>query len=163
MIDSIVRQSRHQFGPDKDVFAPRFSKNVTYTFYFIYQCTNEEKVTVQVLTFFRSLLILGLFIFQSKVIRVLNLWQKNAVFPPEVIQPLFDMADSSHPKYKEVAQYVNSKGASSSGLTTSKSHAQETSNNLNGIKEAAVSFEDNSNDGNQVLFFSHDVLAIMKN
>ena len=24
VIDSIVRQSRHQFGPDKDVFAPRF-------------------------------------------------------------------------------------------------------------------------------------------
>ena len=23
VIDSIVRQSRHQFGPDKDVFAPR--------------------------------------------------------------------------------------------------------------------------------------------
>lgn len=44
VIDSIVRQSRHQFGPDKDVFAPRFSKNVTYTFYFIYQCTAEEKV-----------------------------------------------------------------------------------------------------------------------
>ena len=28
MIDSIVRQSRHQFGPDKDVFAPRFAKNI---------------------------------------------------------------------------------------------------------------------------------------
>ena len=28
VIDSIVRQSRHQFGPDKDVFAPRFAKNI---------------------------------------------------------------------------------------------------------------------------------------
>ena len=44
VIDSIVRQSRHQFGTDKDVFAPRFSKNINFTFYFIYQCTNEEKV-----------------------------------------------------------------------------------------------------------------------
>lgn len=128
VIDSIVRQSRHQFGADKDVFAPRFSKNVTYTFYFIYQCTVEEK---------------------SKVIRVLNLWQKNAVFPPEVIQPLFDMADASHPKYKEVAQYVNSKGASSSGISTGKSNSQESSTMLNGNKEAAVSFEETSNDGNQ--------------
>ncbi|XP_059350195.1 SR-related and CTD-associated factor 4-like isoform X1 [Daphnia carinata] len=128
VIDSIVRQSRHQFGADKDVFAPRFSKNVTYTFYFIYQCTVEEK---------------------SKVIRVLNLWQKNAVFPPEVIQPLFDMADSNHPKYKEVAQYVNSKGASSSGISTGKSNSQEGSAMLNGNKEAAVSFEETSNDGNQ--------------
>ncbi|EFX73222.1 hypothetical protein DAPPUDRAFT_14394, partial [Daphnia pulex] len=85
VIDSIVRQSRHQFGADKDVFAPRFSKNVTYTFYFIYQCTGEEK---------------------SKVIRVLNLWQKNAVFPPEVIQPLFDMADSSLPPTKKEALSV---------------------------------------------------------
>ncbi|XP_046462197.1 SR-related and CTD-associated factor 4-like isoform X2 [Daphnia pulex] len=128
VIDSIVRQSRHQFGADKDVFAPRFSKNVTYTFYFIYQCTGEEK---------------------SKVIRVLNLWQKNAVFPPEVIQPLFDMADSSHPKFKEVAQYVNSKGASSSGISAGKSNSQDNTTNLNGNNEAAVSFEETSNDGNQ--------------
>lgn len=91
------------------------------------------------------------FVLQSKVIRVLNLWQKNAVFPPEVIQPLFDMADASHPKYKEVAQYVNSKGASSSGISTGKSNSQESSTMLNGNKEAAVSFEETSNDGNQVL------------
>lgn len=45
---------------------------------------------------------------KSKVIRVLNLWQKNAVFPPEVIQPLFDLADPNHPIHKE--QPVNSNG-----------------------------------------------------
>ena len=28
---------------------------------------------------------------QSRVIRVLNLWQKNNVFPMEIIQPLLDM------------------------------------------------------------------------
>ncbi len=72
VIDSIVRQSRHQFGPDKDVFAPRFSKNVKLTFYHLYKCAEEDK---------------------SKVIRVLNLWQKNQVFPSEVIQPLFDLAN----------------------------------------------------------------------
>jgi len=45
---------------------------------------------------------------KSKVIRVLNLWQKNAVFPAEVIQPLFDLADPNHPIHKE--QPVNSNG-----------------------------------------------------
>ena len=68
------------------------------------------------------------------------------MFPPEVIQPLFDMADSNHPKYKEVAQHVNSKGASSSSGAP-KAHSQDT--NLNGSKEAAVSFDETSNDGNQ--------------
>ena len=42
---------------DKDVFAVRFSKNINYTFYFNYQCTNEEKVTIIIiiLTFQPSL------------------------------------------------------------------------------------------------------------
>ncbi len=44
VIDSIVRQSRHQFGPDKDVFAGRFAKNIRATFYNLYKCTEEEKV-----------------------------------------------------------------------------------------------------------------------
>lgn len=29
---------------------------------------------------------------QSKIVRVLNLWQKNGVFKIEIIQPLLDMA-----------------------------------------------------------------------
>ena len=45
VIDSIVRQSRHQFGPDKDVFAPRFAKNIRLTFYHLYKCSEEEKVS----------------------------------------------------------------------------------------------------------------------
>lgn len=32
------------------------------------------------------------FSLQSKIVRVLNLWQKNGVFPIEVIQPLMDLA-----------------------------------------------------------------------
>ncbi|XP_045708604.1 SR-related and CTD-associated factor 4 isoform X2 [Phyllostomus hastatus] len=71
VIDSIVRQSRHQFGTDKDVFGPRFSKNITATFQYLYLCPSEDK---------------------SKIVRVLNLWQKNGVFKIEIIQPLLDMA-----------------------------------------------------------------------
>lgn len=37
------------------------------------------------------------------MIRVLNLWQKNQVFAPEVIQPLFDLADPNHPIHREQA------------------------------------------------------------
>ena len=41
-----MRQSRHQFGPDKDVFAPRFAKNIQLTFFHLYKCSEEEKVSV---------------------------------------------------------------------------------------------------------------------
>lgn len=44
VIDSIVRQSRHQFGPDKEVFGPRFAKNIVVTFQQLYKCTLDEKV-----------------------------------------------------------------------------------------------------------------------
>lgn len=42
--------------------------------------------------------------FQSKIIRVLNLWQKNNVFAPEVIQPLFDLANPDHPVHQAFIQ-----------------------------------------------------------
>ncbi|XP_062864102.1 SR-related and CTD-associated factor 8 isoform X2 [Trichomycterus rosablanca] len=71
VIDSIVRQSRHQFGQEKDVFAPRFSKNIIATFLNLYRCPSDDK---------------------SKIVRVLNLWQKNNVFKSDIIQPLLDMA-----------------------------------------------------------------------
>ncbi|KAA8593998.1 hypothetical protein FQN60_004832 [Etheostoma spectabile] len=72
VVDSIVRQSRHQFGVDKDVFAARFLKNFTDTFQNLYCCPEDDK---------------------NKIIRVLNLWQKNGVFDMDIIQPLMDMAN----------------------------------------------------------------------
>lgn len=71
VVDSIVRQSRHQFGVDKDVFGPRFLKNFTETFQNLYSCPEEDK---------------------SKIVRVLNLWQKNGVFGMDILQPLMDMS-----------------------------------------------------------------------
>lgn len=44
VVDSIVRQSRHQFGVDKDVFGPRFLKNFTDTFQNLYHCPEDDKV-----------------------------------------------------------------------------------------------------------------------
>lgn len=44
VVDSIVRQSRHQFGADKDVFGPRFTKNITETFENLCLCPVEDRV-----------------------------------------------------------------------------------------------------------------------
>ncbi|XP_064627087.1 SR-related and CTD-associated factor 4-like isoform X2 [Lineus longissimus] len=91
VVDSIVRQSRHQFGVDKDVFAPRFTKNICILFQNLFKCPTEDR---------------------SRVVRVLNLWQKNAVFPSAVIQPLMDLAaDPTNPQLlanaeKEISQVV---------------------------------------------------------
>ncbi|KAJ7385686.1 RPR [Desmophyllum pertusum] len=70
VIDSVIRQSRHQFGAERDVYGPRFAKNIRPTFQHLFRCTPEE---------------------QGKVIKVLNLWQKNDIYPPEVIQPLLNL------------------------------------------------------------------------
>ncbi|CAH2084451.1 unnamed protein product [Euphydryas editha] len=93
VIDSIVRQSRHQFGQDKDVFAPRFAKNMQQTFANLFRCPDDDK---------------------RNIIRVLNLWQKNNVFSPEVIQPLLDMADPNHPLHLEIMQQQNNTANGSS-------------------------------------------------
>ena len=89
VIDSIVRQSRHQFGADKDVFAPRFAKNSLITFYHLYKCSEEEK---------------------SKVIRVLNLWQKNNVFHSDAIQQLFDLANPHSDIFKKLDHQMKTNG-----------------------------------------------------
>lgn len=47
VVDSIVRQSRHQFGADKDVFGPRFTKNITGTFENLCLCPVEDRVRTE--------------------------------------------------------------------------------------------------------------------
>ncbi|KAF4085742.1 hypothetical protein AMELA_G00098820 [Ameiurus melas] len=80
VVDSIIRQSRHQFGEDKDVFGPRFLKNIGATFQCLYECPPDDK---------------------DKILRVLSLWQKNSVFSMDVIQPLVDMASAPVVSVKE--------------------------------------------------------------
>ncbi|KAJ8266665.1 hypothetical protein GJAV_G00133220 [Gymnothorax javanicus] len=100
VVDSIVRQSRHQFGADKDVFGPRFTKNITGTFESLYLCPIEDR---------------------SKIVRVLNLWQKNGVFKIEVIQPLLDMAaaSSSSTALPDVENNVTETGSPSAPVKAS--------------------------------------------
>ena len=121
VIDSIVRQSRHQFGPEKDVFAPRFAKNAQITFYHLYKCSEEEK---------------------SKVIRVLNLWQKNNVFTTEAIQPLFDMANPESDIFKKLDQQMKTTGkivlSGGQGGTPIKEERRQESNGNSGQVESAA-------------------------
>ena len=115
VIDSIVRQSRHQFGPEKDVFAPRFAKNSLITFYHLYKCSEEEK---------------------SKVIRVLNLWQKNNVFPSDAIQPLFDLANPQSEIFKKLDHQMKTSGkiilTNSTPVKDERKENRENSNSSNG-------------------------------
>lgn len=62
-----------------------------------------------------------MFFSQSKIIRVLNLWQKNEVFTPDIIHPLFDMADPNHPIHRELAEIQARNGVeiSNKGLSSS--------------------------------------------
>ncbi|XP_077360622.1 SR-related and CTD-associated factor 4 [Festucalex cinctus] len=101
VVDSIVRQSRHQFGADKDVFGPRFTKNIVATFENLCLCPLEDR---------------------SKLVRVLNLWQKNGVFKSNVIQPLLDMAAGAS---SGAAPYAED--PASSPPTPTKDHAVNSS------------------------------------
>ncbi|XP_037714180.1 SR-related and CTD-associated factor 4 isoform X1 [Drosophila subpulchrella] len=130
VIDSIVRQSRHQYGMDKDLFAPRFQRNLTETFANLFRCAPEDK---------------------SRIIRVLNLWQKNNVFKSEVIQPIFDLADPNHPIYHQMPPVGvgggqgggNGPGPSSSGALS----LADISSGPNGLNSSAMELSMNSSVG----------------
>lgn len=49
IIDSIIRQSRHQYGNDKDLFAARFCKNICTSFQSLYKCPEADKVSINVI------------------------------------------------------------------------------------------------------------------
>ena len=100
-MDSIIRQSRHQFGNEKDFFAGRFARNLQTTFVHLYQCPAEDK---------------------AKVIRVLNLWQRNKIFLPEVIQPLF-LADPNNP----ISETVQAAALMSENLGVGEIHSNNNS------------------------------------
>jgi len=45
VVDSIIRQSRHQFGPAKDVFGPRFLRNIVVLFQSLLSCPLDDIVS----------------------------------------------------------------------------------------------------------------------
>ncbi|EDW00960.1 GH21172 [Drosophila grimshawi] len=131
VIDSIVRQSRHQYGTEKDVFAPRFQRNLTETFANLFRCAPEDK---------------------SRIIRVLNLWQKNNVFKSDVIQPIFDLADPNHPIYHQMPPIVGAGGLNAgpgpSGSSGALNLSDLSSGNVaNGLNSSGMSNMDLSSVG----------------
>ncbi|CAD5117173.1 DgyrCDS5975 [Dimorphilus gyrociliatus] len=77
VIDSIIRQSRHQYGEEKDMFVKRFTKNIVTTFENLYKCCESDK---------------------EKIGRVLKLWLQNSVFPEGIIKALLELGkDPSNP------------------------------------------------------------------
>ncbi|EDV55418.1 splicing factor, arginine/serine-rich 15 isoform X1 [Drosophila erecta] len=130
VIDSIVRQSRHQYGMDKDLFAPRFQRNLTETFANLFRCAPEDK---------------------SRIIRVLNLWQKNNVFKSEVIQPIFDLADPNHPIYHQMPP-VGGGGGQGGGVGPGPSSSgalslADISSGPNGLNSSGMELSMNSSVG----------------
>ena len=69
VIDAIVRQSKHQYC-DKDVFVPRFMRNVVTTFLYLSQCDSKDLPSLE---------------------RVLRLWQQNGVFPTDLVEALLEL------------------------------------------------------------------------
>lgn len=109
VIDSIVRQSRHQFGKERDVYAPRFARNLHITFDNLFSgCTPEDR---------------------SRIVRVLNLWQKNGVFNSQTIQPLLDMANP-----KSAVSLIDS-----SSLSCTSNHQNELSDQVDGNNHSKFS------------------------
>jgi hypothetical protein len=58
------------------------------------------------------------------------LWQKNNVFAPEVIQPLFDLANPDHPVHQafiqqQQQQQLNQPGDQSNGLNVPRESPQK--------------------------------------
>ena len=56
-MDSIIRMSRHKNGPEKDVYAPRFQKNIQQTFNHLAKSSmprQQKEKTKKVIRYWRS-------------------------------------------------------------------------------------------------------------
>ncbi|VEL28318.1 unnamed protein product, partial [Protopolystoma xenopodis] len=73
VIDAIVRQSKH-FYNEKDLYGPRFMRNVVPIFVSLSKCGPSDK---------------------PQIIRVLQLWKKTDVFPNILIQGLLSLVSDS--------------------------------------------------------------------
>uniref|UniRef100_A0A8D8UNH7 Protein SCAF8 n=1 Tax=Cacopsylla melanoneura TaxID=428564 RepID=A0A8D8UNH7_9HEMI len=82
VIDAIIHQARAQFKY-KDVYAPRFARNLYRTFGYVFQCPDEDR---------------------KKVLRVLNLWSLNEFFKEDVLKPIFELAEKIEKKKAEEAE-----------------------------------------------------------
>lgn len=138
VIDSIVRQSRHQFGIERDVYAARFSRNLQLTFNNLFTgCSDDDK---------------------SKIVRVLNLWQKNGVFNSQVIQPLLDMANpnSALTLPTESTLSADSPNLEQSGKLGQTSRYHSNPNNATSQYRRSFSSDHNRGSDKNLLDFDYD-------
>ena len=70
VIDSIIRQSRKEFGRHKDLYGPRFRKKLKFIFRFLKKCKQRDK---------------------AHMVRILTLWQKHLIYTSEVVEPLLSI------------------------------------------------------------------------
>lgn len=66
VIDAIVRQSKYCYM-EKDVYGPRFMRNLVNIFLSLLQCEEKDRIMLQ---------------------RVLHLWQRSSVFPEVIIHAI---------------------------------------------------------------------------
>jgi hypothetical protein len=71
VIDSIVRSSRHKFGVDKDMYGPRFAKNLLTTTRNLMKCSVTD---------------------EEKILRVLGLWQSKQIFSDDITKAAIALA-----------------------------------------------------------------------
>lgn len=70
---------------------------------------------------------------------MLNLWQKNNVFAPDVIQPLFDLADPDHPVHLAFKQsQQNELTSMSNGMSNSPGNLQDDHQNNDSVYKNKV-------------------------
>ncbi|XP_071955115.1 uncharacterized protein [Antedon mediterranea] len=134
VIDSIVRQSRHQFGAEKDVFAPRFAKNIFGTFQHLFKCPVDDK---------------------AKIVRVLNLWQKNGVFTAETVQPLLDMANPENvveapPEPVESVKAENTSSSAAAAPAAAESNPKLDDNAMGIVSQILQQAKQNEEQQNQL-------------
>lgn len=147
VIDSIVRQSRHQFGIERDVYAARFARNLQITFNNLFSgCSSDDR---------------------SKIVRVLNLWQKNGVFNSQVIQPLLDMANPNSAHNLPIESALSTDSPNNLNMESSKQaqtskylmhHFSGSNNNLQHGKSSGSSSKHYKSEGDSGSRFSKSML-----
>ena len=89
-------------------------------------------------------------ILQSRVIRVLNLWQKNEVFTADIIQPLFDLANAASDLYRQVDDQIKRGGEKAGSGGASAGNSNPTPSKAGSIQVVNNSNNSSNNDLNDL-------------
>jgi len=76
VMDSIIRSSRHKNGPERDVYAPRFQKNIIVTFQHLAKSSMPK-------------------LQKEKTKKVIRYWRSGNIYPPNITDQLDKIIDSA--------------------------------------------------------------------